>query len=204
MEFIPVEDTLRVSVVGEQSGQIVVNTYHVRATTPWTPIEALGVGGIFAGWLATELAPLQTSELTWEKIVLRDLTEQNGLSVEYTATFPIPGGYSGDPALPNNVTVAVKWGTGYSGRSYRGRTYHLGMTSDQVVDNNITTAARAALKDAYQALIDVITLGGYELVVCSLYTDKLPRSLGLTTPINEVSVNPVVDSQRRRLPTRGK
>ena len=106
--------------------------------------------------------------------------------------------------MPNATTIAVKKNTGRAGRSYRGRVYHVGLTEIQVQDNRITPTATAAINTAYSTLITRYTAINCEWVVASTQNNNVPRVVGVATPIVGVSVDPVIDSQRRRLPGRGR
>jgi hypothetical protein len=138
-------------------------------------------------------------------VSVRDLTTESGLAIERTTGLPLIG-TNASPQLPNNVTVAVKWSTGFAGRSFRGRTYHIGMPENSTVSNQVSAGPLADLNTAYAALIGVppATDASMTLVVVSKFHANAPRLAGVTTPILARSINPTIDSQRRRLPERGK
>jgi len=105
--------------------------------------------------------------------------------------------------VPNNVAVVVKWITANRGRSYRGRTYHLGIPQGSVTGSVLTTGYRTSLVQAYSNFVLLGTTPTWTLSVASRYSNGQPRTNGVITPINALSINPTVDSQRRRLPERG-
>lgn len=149
--------------------------------------------------------------VTLRQVLATDISVAGGLSVIGTTGLPTTGG-NNTTGYPNNVTLAVKWGTGLAGRSFRGRTYHIGLVITQVDTNdNVVASELNAIVGAYDALrtaLDNATLG-VEMVVVSRYSGvdanhkPIPRVTGITTPISGVSADPVTDSQRRRLPGRG-
>jgi hypothetical protein len=97
----------------------------------------------------------------------------------------------------------MSWRTGFSGRSFRGRTFYAGIANTEVSDNLIsTTLAANLLADATTLLNDLIA-GGHNLVVFSQYADGAPRVTGVGTPINQAIIDNRIDTQRRRLPGTG-
>jgi hypothetical protein len=77
--------------------------------------------------------------------------------------------------------------------------------------NQIDSATAAAFVDAYSLLLDFGQDIGASWVVVSRFSgvdangDPIPRAAGVTTPITSVLVvDNIVDSQRRRLPGRGR
>jgi hypothetical protein len=103
------------------------------------------------------------------------------------------------------VTIAVSWRTGITGRSFRGRTYHLGLSEAQYVGSTLEVTPAGLILTAYDALLTTINaISGNQMGVLSRYADKAPRVNGLLTPISNVEfVDLVLDSQRRRLPLHG-
>jgi len=204
MAFIPVANTAQVRMQFLYDGQHCENVYHVENTGAWDVggLQALGDG--FIDWWDTELKAFAPDTVSLRQVVLRDLTTESGLAVERTTGLPLVG-TNGSPALPNNVTVAVKWSTGLAGRSFRGRTYHIGMPENSTVGNTVSASPLLDLQAAYDALIGVPPAvdAAYSLVVVSLFHDNAPRVAGVTTPILDSSIEPTIDSQRRRLPGRG-
>jgi hypothetical protein len=94
-------------------------------------------GGITAG----DLTALKDLYLAWENdlgnndrsneislinVYIRDLTVQNGIILDFPVTPAIVGARA-SPVLPMHSTLAVKHTTGIAGRSYRGRTYFIGL-----------------------------------------------------------------------------
>ena len=126
----------------------------------------------------------------------------DGVAVLHTDSLPATGEKT-ETALPNNVSLAVHWGTGLLGRSRHGRTFHLGITTDLVNGNFVTNAAD--IQSAYDALrttLDNITLNVEFSVVSFVFQNDWRRD-PLVTPISGVAVEATIDSQRRRLPGRG-
>jgi hypothetical protein len=112
-------------------------------------------------------------------------------------------------AMPNNVSAAIhKVGT-VGGRHGKGRVYHPSLASSLMSGPNLlSTVAATALCDNYRNLRDVVagvvgaawTLGYAELV-----DGGVPLTIGVFIEILDfICKDRTVDSQRRRLPGRGR
>lgn len=139
-----------------------------------------------------------------------------GGKVYQDSDYPIVGTQT-EAALPNNATIAVKWSTGLIGRAFHGRTYHVGLTTNQVsVDhpNVLTDEARSGLIAAYDALrvgmaaAEFVTLDiddpvndRFPLQVVSFVDAGSPRVPAVTTVVTSAALtDSFLDSMRRRLP----
>jgi len=159
------------------------------------------IAGTFKNWWSTEIRPLVSDGLTLYEIVVKEL-RPDGVAVLYTDGLPVSGEKTEAP-LPNNVALAIHWGTGLIGRSRHGRTYQGGLCTDSVQGNYCSIAP--TFQSAYDALrttLDNITLN-VEFSVVSFVSNKAWRTVPLTTPISGVAVESTIDSMRRRLPGRG-
>lgn len=211
MAFIPVPETAEVRMQYTQANQKIENVFHVRRQGAWTQEDLTSLANIFGQWWISQMKVHVATAVTLRQVLATDISVAGGLSVIGTTGLPAVGS-NNTTGFPNNVTWAVKWGTGLAGRSFRGRTYHIGLVITQVdVNDNVVPAELAAIVGAYDALrtaLDNATLG-VEMVVVSRYSGvdanhkPIPRVTGITTPISGVSADPVTDSQRRRLPGRG-
>jgi hypothetical protein len=159
------------------------------------------IAGTFVNWWVSEIKPLVTGQLQLYEVVVKEL-RPDGIAILYTEDLPASGSKT-EEALPNNVALAVHWGTGLVGRSRHGRTFHMGMTIDQVTNNHCDIASD--IQTAYDGLrttLDNITLN-VEFSVVSFVSGGFWRQQPLVTPISGVAVESTLDSQRRRLPGRG-
>jgi hypothetical protein len=198
MAFIPVPNVGEFALNFLYNGQPAVNVFHVLFPSPPNATELEATCGLFRTWWIGELAPEVTNNASLQYITARDLSTQNSVGIIYNTSLPASGRAS-VAALPSNVTLAVKWGTGLAGRSYRGRTYHVGLGESQVAGNTVDNTALTNYRDAYTALITAIDNAGGQLVVVSKYTNNAPRTTGIATPITSATIEPNVDTQRRRL-----
>jgi len=206
MAFIPVPDTAHVRLEGRVDAQQVINDLYFRHTTG--PIAAADLGGLLtalASWQFSSMAPLWNEAWSGVQISGRDLTSVTGF-VGTTSTVGVVGGTSGE-AAPNNCTMAVSFRSALAGRSFRGRNYVPVLTNSQVTGNLIDTSWQADVVAGYSELIfgGGALPAGWVWVVVSRFTNSAPRTTGIFSEIfNVIVTDNVVDSQRRRLPGRGK
>lgn len=203
MPFVPIPNTVRCELRFTQDNQQVANIFHVEKNEPLTVGDLNTIGGVFVTWWSG-MSSLIADDVTFREIDMRDQTSPGAIGILYNTGLPLSGS-AGAFALPNHVTAAIKWGTGLTGRSYRGRTYHIGLTEAQVTKNQIVSTVVEDLLILYNELITDMVTAGYSLVVASRYANNAPRVTGVTTPILTAAfADVVVDSQRKRLPGRGR
>lgn len=203
MPFVPFVNTCRCELRFTQDGQEVANVFHVEGEAPLTVGDLNNIGSTFVEWYE-EFREVVGTGVTLREIDIRDLSSPSGLGILYNTGLPLSG-LIASPMMPNNVTVAIKWGTGLTGRSFRGRTYHLGLTEGQCVNSSVDSAFAPPILSGYNALPALMTTNGYTLVVASRYSNNAPRTVGVTTAIlNAAYADTTIDSQRRRLPGRGR
>lgn len=146
--------------------------------------------------------------------VVGNSTPGTGPLIETTdvlSTYPNPG--TNTPGTTaNNVTLAIKLGTGLGGRSYHGRFYFVGVGPgifNSTQPNQLKSASVGDFNTAFgNFLTDVndaaLTNGNVELVVCSFVTAGTDRQPAIATRVTSLSLTDTTfDSQRRRLPGRG-
>lgn len=203
MPFVPFPTTTaKLELFFRQDGQAIENVTHWRLTAAATEInlEQLCLDAI--NWWDTVMQPLVTSKVELVNTKATSLATATSSAVEISTGLPLSGG--GAPtSLPNNVTVVAKLLTAKRGRSFRGRIYHVGLHQAQVSENSLIGAAQIALTSAYNSLTIPGLFSGAKLVVASRVSNGAERSLGVVTDCTAVTVNEVLDSQRRRLPERG-
>lgn len=206
MPFVPTPNCVSVEMLYTQDGQQIENVLHYVKASPWglASMEELAQG-IFDIWSTTWAADNPTN-LTWDGIRVTDLSSQTGPVLIFQDDLPIVG-TNVSPALPNNCAMVVTKRTALRGRSFRGRVYHPGLTEARVTGNTITTNFATTVANQYENLIVIEVQGGADealMVVLSLVADGQPRTEGQATPVTRMEVNLTVDSQRRRLPGRGR
>lgn len=202
MAFVPFLNTVRVAMEFTQSGQVLVNVYHVSKSSPIITADMTAIAGIFRDWWIGTQRQYHNVNMGLTNVSVVNLTTQFSPGIELPVVPTSAGTVAGD-ALPLNCALVVEKITALRGRPYRGRVYLGGFTeSDQsgsIWGASLVTNCVASL----QSLEDEIELGGYEMVVASRQENNVVRTNGVVTAITGFTANNVVDSQRRRLPGRG-
>lgn len=204
--FIPAPGVVQVEMVYVNNNQICENVYHVLrpggAGSP-TSADLDAIAGVFNTWENDHGRTMRNTVTRLTLIRARDLAVQDGLVVEHIPTGLVVGQTAAQP-LPGNVTLAIKWSTGLGGRSFRGRTYHVGLSVGDIDGVSILTAARDFIVSNYALLRDNVDAAGIgTLVVLSYAANKFWRAAAVATPILHASADINLDSQRRRLAGRG-
>jgi len=207
MAFIAVPNTVRAEIRGTLQGERVLNTLWFAKVDEWVPAEMTALADALADvWVEVGLTQ-QSDQYTLREIYVRDYTAAVGL--EYTSTAGLPAvGSIPEAALPNNVSLAVSFRSGFTGRSTRGRNFWAGLCETQVEGNTVVEGVITDITAFYTLFtpefIESTLIPDITWVVTSFISDGAPRPFGATFIINTVTcVDNVVDSQRRRLPGRG-
>lgn len=140
---------------------------------------------------------LRTPGTTLNTITVTDISA--GLQPQYTKPIipPRPGTASGG-ALPGNVTSTVSWRGAYIGRKNRGRTYMVDTpTLDVTAGETITGTRQAGLATWANALLNLVLPAPMWLGVGSPVRGTITKMISFV-------VEAVIDSQRNRLPGRGR
>lgn len=211
MPFVPVTATCLVEMRMTADLQEVENTLYFEFNDPFTNVEMLSLGDDLVTWWINFYAPNIWAGVQLREVIVTNLTSATADQVSSTVPPSTVGQLSTDP-LPTNVSLTVSFRTALRGRSFRGRNYVVGMVEDQTVGANaVDNAVIADWITCYEELLTIAASNNAVWVVVSRFSgvdgngDPIPRASGVTTPINSVViVDNVVDSQRRRLPGRGR
>lgn len=187
-----------------QGGQVAQNIYHVHTGNDWSVEHLENLADLFYAWWTTTMKPLVSSGVALESIVARDLTEEFDDEYAHNGAYPVAGTLA-SPQVPFNSTTVASWRSGLTGRSTRGRTYHIGLGEAQCVGGLLENAAQVALQGAYEDLMEQISADSepWQLGVLSRVQDGVPLANALLYPFLSVLMDEALDSQRRRLPGRG-
>lgn len=155
-------------------------------------------------WENNALAQLPT---TYEFLGVKasDLTTQTSETVEIAAT-SINNGTLTSLALPNHNSFTITFNTNNRGRSYRGRNFWPLLTESDVSNNELSEGRANNIRGVYSLMVGPDELSsGWTWGVFSRIQNKVQLTNGIFTPIQSVKyTDRVVDSQRRRLPKRGR
>jgi hypothetical protein len=216
--FVPCLDTLELSLQFAQSdGSFAENVLFALKGSAWNNTEINDMIAGLVTWFGTgdgthSYQDIVANDTSLVAVGYRDLTTIASASGVSNAGLPLVGTNAGATDTLG-VTFTITHRTGLAGRSFRGRTYLVGIpagvgTSPNVVDG--PTYADPAV-DAFGSLITAIpgAVAGSEWVVCSRYhanplpppVGSVPRAAGVMTPITSVGYHDLfMDFQRRRAP----
>jgi hypothetical protein len=164
-------------------------------------------------YLQDSLLPALANAIKLLRVVGTMLDVADGLIYISTTGLPLTGALTAQP-MPNNVAACISIRTAQRGRSFRGRNFVAGLTRDTVTNSEFTPAVAPLLEGIYNGLRVCASEAGWHQSVVSRYHGftlvagkkvPTPRTVGIATPAtNAIMVDSVVDSQRRRLPGRGR
>jgi len=211
MPFVPVPNAALVELRMLLFGQKVENTLWFFSPTPWDLSLLTQLNNDMTAWWVDEYADCISDNCTLREIACTDMSSPTGPQVVLPPPEPASGTITG-PSLPNNVTLTVSFRTSNRGRSFRGRNYIAGLAEASNTANEMDASYIGTVISAYETLLaegGALTAGTW--VVASRFSGidsegkPIPREEGITTPITSVTVvDNIIDSQRRRLPGRGK
>jgi len=208
MAFTPVPNTARCCVKYTLFGQQVCNILYFEKGSPWTASELVTLATALNSWVDAEILPLMSADMKFIGTEARSMEAQSAPSVEVAISPPLEGDIA-NAGLPGNVAVAVKFATGLTGRSFRGRNFIAGWPEQAITGNKILSAPQAALVAAFEALESYIIGLTANHVVASLFSGvdsngkPIPRTTGVTTEVTQYTADDDVDSMRKRLNGRG-
>ncbi len=208
MPFIPVADAAKVACKFTAYGQQFINTLWFTKSGGWTSTDLTDLCTAINSWVVAEYAPLMSNDYSFEGSTAVDMSAEGQEGVEVPLTTPEEGG-NVVAGLPGNVTAAIKFLTGFTGRNNRGRNYFVGLGENQVTGNTIESAAVTGIQAAYDALGSYLVGLSADHVVASLYSGvdsngkPIPRTAGVTKVITQYAMDNLVDSMRKRLTGRG-
>lgn len=211
MAFIPVPDTAQIRFEGAVDGQQTINDIYAFRAGGMVLSDLQSLVTNMVAWFQLSFAPNLSEDWHCVAVHGRDLTTALSFVVDQDAG-ATPGGTTGE-AAPNNVAACISFRTGLAGRSFRGRNYIPAIPNSNVTLNTLDPSWMLGMTNAYGLLLfgGGALPAGWDWVIASRFSgvdgsgNPIPRVSGITTPIiNTLFSNDIVDSQRRRLPGRGK
>jgi hypothetical protein len=206
MPFQPAPGTIGVVVHGLLNGQTTNNTlaFFQNAADP-TVGDCSTIATLVNGWWAASVAPKLPDTWVGVKVTAKNLFV-NGGAKAVISMVGVEGGSAGE-SMPNNVAPVVTFDTGQSGKSSHGRNYIPGIVNADVTINTISSTWAADIIAAYQALLPggAFDPSPYFWSVLSRKSAGVTLLQAVAVPVlNVYFTDTTVDSQRRRLPGRGK
>lgn len=211
MTFYPVTGGAQCTIVQDFRGQLTENVlWFLRTGSTIGATDLQNLANDLMTYWGSGPASLLSSDVTFRYVLARDFTfaegfEAVGASVEVVGT-------AGD-AMPNNVALAFSLRTGLAGRANRGRIYIAGIPRSAVVENSVSAAGFAAdMLISLGGMVGLDTVSpGWTWGVAHRRQTVTPGeppvwlNPGIINPIVNVTLtDDTVDSQRRRLPGRGR
>lgn len=200
MPFVAAPNIARVALIfNDTEGNEAVNICHFRFDDP--PMDNSFIGqllDVIEAWAASDWATVSSQDWSLVRLEGRDLTTEFGTYVVRAVSI---AGDSLSQALPPQNTIAVSLRSIFSGRSRRGRLYHVGLAEGSNDGGYITPAAVLAITAVYEALRADVLVANWTWGVLSYVLDGAPRAVPLFTPYTSVIVtDTIIDSQDKRKP----
>ena len=206
MPFQSAPGTIHITLRGTWAGQDTINDlyFHQEGVDP-TFSDVLALTDLIATWWDGALKPLTNESFTLNEVVGRGLTT---VISPMARTFVAlgQGGVSGE-AVPNNVNPAITFQSDIGGRSGHGRNFIPGMSNSDVTGNFLESAQASSLVEAYAQLLPGGSMDPAPWKWSVLSRQAFGVVLPTATAYGIIAVSftdLVVDSQRRRLPGRGR
>lgn len=201
--FIEVPDVARTVMRYNIFGQTVENVWYFTRTGGYSPglLDALN-DAITTAW-TTNMRPFLPPEITLLDITSTDQSVVGG--AQDIDVVSVVGSNAVTAFNSIGTTFALKFGTGLSGRSNRGRMYWPALPNNVVVDNDIDAGYAGSIRSAVEDMFaDILADSGDQHVVVSYQNDCTWRTTGAKNDVTSYSyVDLHLDSQRRRLSGRG-
>ncbi len=203
MAFQAVPDTAAIDHIWTLNGVTVQNTHYAKLPGGYNlaglQTVADSIDTIFADTFDDDVP----SEAEYVRTDVRGLAVINDLVATQNAGAG-PGLHGGD-ALPNQVTFAIKKGSGLTGRSARGRIFWIGIpdSETQAADENflVQTYVTSIVADIDLIRTRIDALSGWEAVLVSRFSESVQRPVGVTFPwLTTTNVDLRLDTHRGRLP----
>lgn len=193
-------------------GQKIENTLYFQASGTVDLANMAGLASDLEQWWTLNAAPLLPVDVLLRELVITELTTNTSPQYTVAPDGGVPG-VLGQPALPNNVSLAISFRTALRGRSFRGRNYIPALTEQQVSNNTVLSSVVADWVSAYNQIQPTLDASSRSYVwgVVSRFSGvtsagkPIPRTTGLFEAIvSALAVDGTIDSMRRRLPGRGR
>jgi len=204
MPFQPAPGVAKIAMNYSWANEQCISTFHVKTDAAWSAEFVENLANVCVQWFQLIGRDVMSEQVTLISVQVRDLSTE---FAAYFEAFPVVDnvGTLTSPSLPMNVALAVKWTTGLTGRSTRGRTFHPGLTEADAVNGTIVEASRLAIVAAYRALFEGINAedSDWHMSVLSRVQDGVPLAEAIAYEILDLGADTLLDSMRKRLVGRG-
>lgn len=189
----------KVAMVFNRDTRTFINTFHCTKfpATPWVATELVQLAIVFRDWWDDFYRLYATDALTLGQVQVRVLDPDNPIGYDLPVSPPIAGTNQIAEA-PGSATQTISWRTGLAGRKYRGRDYAVGLGDIAIADDDrVASPFSSVLAQAAVELLTALAAGAFRLVV-------FHRGDNTYTTVVSFIIESILDSQRRRLPARGR
>lgn len=201
MAFIPVPDCILLTARYQDiNGITAINRFFFGTATPPDSTMLEHCATTFVDYFTEAIAASMNNNWSLVGVETRDMSTEFGEHFVASSGLPVVGG-AHDTLNPNQVTATMTWLTGFVGRSFRGRTYLVGLPYGYVepTGKQLTAAAITDIQPVWQGLLPAMSGEGFSMSVVSFFTGGVPRSEGVKTVIASGRLNFPLATQRRRL-----
>jgi len=197
MPAIVIPNAIRAAMKYLQHDQERVNVLHfIKPGGGITLADLEQIASFLDDWHANYLSAAQQNQLTLDQIQVTDISVPNGEQITLDLPVPRPGQLTNTPA-PGNVTNTMSFRTNKTGRRYRGRIYLPGLADNDTNDDDTVSSSQLLRLSVAAGQLFIGVPGTMELAVAS--------RVGLfVTQVATIVLENILDSQRRRLPGRGR
>jgi hypothetical protein len=202
--FIPAPNTAQVAVRSVWDGQQVENVFWAtKPGSPFAPGDLESIADVFSTWYLGDILPYRAANFIGVEVQVTDYTSEFGDRFTDPSIAGIPGG-SSEEAMPNNVTWKINFPVAVRGQ-HAGGVYHLGLVDTEVDGNYVSAGGASHILSSYASLFAALVAAGFQMAVVSFCHANAWRTLAEVFPSAEpVYRDLTIDSQRRRLPGRGR
>jgi len=194
-----------VVIRGQCDNQELNNTLYFKYTTTVTKSELDQLATDVRDFWENNALPQLPEDYEFLGVKAVDLTTNTSEVSEISATSINNGTLTGN-TLPNNNSLTITFNTSNRGRSYRGRNFWPLLVEADVTNNEVSEGRANNIRGVYSLMVgsDEVS-SGWTWGVFSRIQNKVQLTNGVFTPIQSVKyTDRIVDSQRRRLPKRGR
>lgn len=186
------------TMVYTRDSRIFNNTFHVYHGPGWTPPDLVTIANSFWGWWNAFYKACMPNIVSLVNIHVQVYDPTGSPYVYDRPVSPAEPGTRAGVAESANVTIATSLRAALAGRAYRGRYYLPSISEGDVSASDIINSVLAtALANAASQLIAGSLPAGYAPVI-------FHRDDNLFSTIVSYVIETLIDSQRRRLPGRGR
>lgn len=194
----------KVAMIFARDTRELVNTFHVFNATGWNLGTMTTLANAVVTWWNSIYKQAIPAATALTAVQVRNYNPANPLAVDVPVSPPSAGTRLG-VAEAASVALSMSERTGLAGRAYRGRIYAPGVSENDVASND--TVASAALVAFGNAIANLVfgALPAGNILHIFHRPGLVPKPLDNTsTPVNTYVVEALLDSQRRRLASRGR